>query len=492
MSLFENVRRINLAMVFKIMGWLLMIEAAFMAVPAIVAVCWNGPDCIEICCCSAFTCLCGYCLNRCIHPEHNTLGKREGFLLTAMVWVIFSIFGMLPFLFSKTPLSVVDAFFEAICGFTTTGCSSYPYLDSLGPGLTLWRALMQWIGGMGIILFTLAVVPMLNHAGGMQMFNAEVTGITHEKTKPRISSTAKSLWMVYITLTVVCVLLLWAGPMDLFESICHAFGILSTGGFSTSNDGLAYWSSSYIDVVVTFFMFLGGTNFTMIVFACSGQWSKAKRNYTLKVYVGVIFLAFALISLGLICQGLVSDWREATIFPLFQVVAAITSTGYTLTQLPHWCPFCMGVLMPLIFIGACAGSTSGGAKIDRGIVLGRFVANSVRTALMPNKVTAVVIDKRVLAPELVHKTVAFLCLYCIVIAGGAFLLTPFGVPVSDSLFTALSCVSNSGISPSALGMSTDIALLPAAPKLILGLLMLIGRLEIFTIIILFTPSFWRK
>ncbi len=490
--MFDNVRRINFAMVFKIMGWLLMIEAGFMAVPAIVAVCWQGPDCIEICCCAAFTCIFGYLMNRCIHPQHNTLGKREGFLLTALVWIVFSLFGMLPFLFSRTPLRVSDAFFEAICGFTTTGCSSYPLLDRLGPGLTLWRALMQWIGGMGIILFTLAVVPMLNHAGGMQMFNAEVTGITHEKTKPRISSTAKSLWMVYIAMTVACVLLLWAGPMDLFESICHAFGILSTGGFCTSSDGLSYWGSTYIDIVVTAFMFLGGTNFAMIVFACSGQWTRAKRNHTLKIYVCIIASAFVFVSAGLLCQGLATDWREYTIFPLFQVVAALTSTGYTLQQLPQWCPFCIGMLLPLIFMGACAGSTSGGAKIDRVVVLSKYVANSVRTALMPNKVTSVVIDTRVLAPELVHKTVAFLCLYCIVIAGGALLLTPFDIPVADSFFAALSCVSNSGISPSSIGLDTDLAMLPALPKLLLGLLMLVGRLEIFTIIILFTPSFWQK
>ncbi len=492
MGIFDNVRRINFAMVFKIVGWLLMIEAAFMAVPAIVAVFWQGPDCIEICCCSAFTCLFGYCLNRMIHPQHNTLSKREGFLLTALIWIVFSLFGMLPFLFSTTPLNIVDAFFEAICGFTTTGCSSYPLLDELGPGLTLWRALMQWIGGMGIILFTLAVVPMLNHAGGMQMFNAEVTGITHEKTKPRISSTAKSLWTVYIVLTILCILLLWAGPMDLFESICHAFGTMSTGGFSTSNDGLAYWSSSYIDIVVTVFMFLGGANFTMIVFAASGQWARAKRNHTLKVYVYIILSSYALITLGLLCQNLVNDWQDATIFPLFQVMAGITSTGYTLSSLPLWSPFCIAILLPLIFMGACAGSTSGGCKIDRIVVLGKYVANSVRTALMPNKVTSVVIDSRVLAPDLVQKSIAFLLLYCIVICGGALLLTPFNIPVSDSLFTALSCVSNSGISPSSLGMATDMAALPGAAKLLLGLLMLIGRLEIFTIIILFTPSFWRK
>ena len=289
---------INFPLLLRVAGWLLILETVFMMVPLGTCLYYGEADwlCFALTC--GFTLLVGLCLTRLVRSSQNHMGKREGFLLTAMVWVVFSFFGMMPFLMSPVEISVGAAYFEAMSGFTTTGATVIDNIDRLSRSLHLWRALMQWIGGMGIILFTLAVIPMLNHSGGMQMFNAEVTGITHDKIRPRISQTAKSLWGIYILLTVACALLLWAGPMDWFDSICHAFGTVSTGGCSTVDDGVDAWASPYILGVVTLFMFLGGVNFTLLYRVASGHPGALAANTTLPV-------------IGIPCAGANFDGMDA-------------------------------------------------------------------------------------------------------------------------------------------------------------------------------------
>ncbi len=485
-------RTINFSMLAKIIGWLLMIEGCFMAFPAIASLCILEDDWMVIAACSAGTISFGYVLNRTIHPAHKILGKRDGLLLTASVWVVFSIFGMFPFLLAEHPLSLADAFFEAMAGFTTTGCSAYTSPESIGHGLNLWRAMMQWIGGMGIILFTLAVIPVLNHSGGMQMFNAEVTGITHDKTRPRISSTAKSLWGVYVSLTAACFLLLWAGPMSFFDSLCHAFGIMSTGGFSTHSNGVVAWQSTYITMIVTIFMFLGGTNFSMIYFACRGKFKPLAHNGALRAYICITACASAIVIISLIIGGKAHNVSDSLVNPIFQVVSAITSTGYIVPGLPEWGAVTAAVLVPLIFIGACAGSTSGGAKIDRIIVVAKYARNSLRQALQPNQVTQVVVNHKVMPAYLVSKVVSFICLSLIVMVAGALMLSAVGLPMADSFFTSMSAMSNAGIGGPDLGLGIGYTDIHPFGKLVLCALMLIGRLELFTILLLFTSDFWRN
>ncbi|MDE6109872.1 MAG: TrkH family potassium uptake protein, partial [Muribaculaceae bacterium] len=247
-------RVVNWPVLLRVAGWLMMTEAAFMLIPTAVCLFYGETDWLPFASTTAATALIGCLLSRRIKPRHHTMGKREGFLLTAMVWVIFSIFGMLPFIFGTPRIGLSDAFFEAMSGFTTTGASVLPGCCEISHGVHIWRATMQWLGGMGIILFTIAVIPMLNSSGGMLMFNAEVTGITHDKLRPRISQTAKTLWLIYITLTIALVALLWAGPMDFFDSMCHAFGAISTGGYSTKPQGVGSYASIYVKVVLTVFM----------------------------------------------------------------------------------------------------------------------------------------------------------------------------------------------------------------------------------------------
>lgn len=488
----KESRSVNFPMVVKVMGWLVMIEGGFMLFPAAAAFFFGDAEFNAFAVSAAVTFLSGFAMTNGIRPSSTRMSKREGFLLTAMVWVVFSFFGMMPFLMSPVEISVGVAYFEAMSGFTTTGATVIDNIDRLSRSLHLWRALMQWIGGMGIILFTLAVIPMLNHSGGMQMFNAEVTGITHDKIRPRISQTAKSLWGIYILLTVACALLLWAGPMDWFDSICHAFGTVSTGGCSTVDDGVDAWASPYILGVVTLFMFLGGVNFTLLYRVASGHPGALAANTTFRVYIGSIVLYFALFVAAIAYNGRLDSWQDGSLRPLFQVVSAITSTGYTVGQFSTWGYFTLALMFLIMFFGACAGSTAGGAKLDRMIVLLKFVRNEMCRALQPNHVTAVQVGKRAVPQDLVLKVVAFLCIYTMLMAFGGIALSAMGMPMVDAFFSSFSCVSNVGLGASVTGYGGSFMLIPDGGLWLLSLLMLTGRLEIFTILMLLLPAFWRR
>lgn len=485
-------RKINVRVILRIIGWLLMIESFFMLMPTAVAWLYGEADLQAFIITVAVTLVCGMGLSIGLRNSYSDMGKHEGFLLTALVWVVFSIFGMLPFMLCSTPLSLSDAYFEAMSGFTTTGCSVLPSVEHFSRAINLWRNLMQWLGGMGIILFTLAVIPMLNHSGGMQMFNAEVTGITHDKLRPRVSQTAKGLWGIYIMLTAVLIGLLWLGPMDLYDSVCHAFSTMSTGGFSTHDDSLAFYDSDYVTVVVTLFMFLGGTSFALIFKAVHGDVRPLWKNDVFRAYLTIIALFFVMFVVSIALQGKVESWRSVTIYPLFQIVSTITSTGLSVCDFESWGPFILALMFVLMFTGACAGSTSGGAKIDRMLFLFKNSRNELYRGIHPNAILSVRINDKVVAPQIVAKVIAFLCIYVMVIMFGGIALSALGIPLVDAFFSAFSCVSNTGFGAGVTGYGEGFDLIPDAGKWILTLLMLIGRLELFTVLILLTPGFWRK
>lgn len=483
---------INIPELLRIIGLLLMFEALFLVAPTLTCLYYGESDWQPFAATTALTAIIGLLMITRIRPRITFTGKREGFLLTASVWIIFSLFGMIPFLFCATPLSVSDAFFEAMSGFTTTGASVISSSAGISHGIQLWRALMQWVGGMGIILFTLAVVPMLNHSGGMQMFNAEVTGITHDKIRPRISQTAKSLWSIYLTLTLVLIGLLWLGDMELFECICHAFGSVSTGGFATDSLGVVAENSVYIKVVLTIFMFLGGVNFGLIFKTASGNVQALRHNDVLRTYILAIAVFYVLIALSVVVSGNAHDWRDVTVDPVFQVVSTITSTGYSYvgSHAPGY--FVIALMLIMMFSGACAGSTSGGAKIDRLLFLFKNCRNEIYRCIHPNSIMPVRINGRVVNTDLVNKVIVFLCLYIMIVVGGGVILSALDVPPVDAFFSSFSCMSNTGFGASVTGYGSTYQLIPAAGKWVLSLLMLVGRLEIFTVVLLFTRVFWRK
>lgn len=483
---------INFLMLLKTMGWLLMIESAFMVLPVIIAIIYGDADWLGFAISAAITFVSGILMTKCIRPRYSQMGRREGFLLTASVWVIFSLFGMIPFLINIENISVADAFFESMSGFTTTGATVLDDTHTIDHGMHLWRALTQWIGGMGIILFTLAVVPMLNSAGGMQMFNAEVTGITHDKVRPRISQTAKMLWMTYILLTVAAFLALWVGPMGWFDSLCHAFGTTSTGGYSTFADGVNGFNSPYIYAVITLFMFLGGVNFSLIIKVATQGPRHLWQNEVFRIFIISIGIVFALFVIEIMIRHGFDDWQLLTIKPLFQIVSMFTSTGYTVSGFAGWGSFILGLMFVMMFVGGCAGSTSGGAKIDRVIFLIKYCRNEIKRCIHPNSVTAVKLSGRVQPFGLVSKVIAFLCLYFVVIIVGTLILMLLGQTPGHSFFSVFSCVSNSGISAGDVVYGNDFSALSEPAKCVLSFIMLIGRLELFTILILMTRAFWKR
>ncbi len=493
MSIKNYTTAINIRVLLRVIGLLLMIEGGFLIIPLATALFYHENDWLCFFMTMAVTLSAGAIMTFGIKPRTPKMGKREGFLLTALVWVFFSAFGMLPFIFmERGALSVSDAFFESMSGFTTTGATVMSSISHLSNSIIIWRCLMQWIGGMGIILFTLAVLPMLNHSGGMQMFNAEVTGITHDKLRPRISQTAKGLWLIYIALTGLLFALLALGPMSVFDSICHAFSTMSTGGFSTVDESIEAWKSEYVEGIVTIFMFLGGTSFVLIFRAAHGDFKPIYKNDVFRTYIGVIFACYLMFVISIYLHGQAVSVRSVTLDPLFQIVSCITSTGYELSTFPQWGTFTLGIVFLLMFFGGCAGSTSGGAKIDRLIYLLKNCRNEIVRCIYPNNIFIVRVNDRVIPHDTVSKVVAFLCLYVLIIAVAGILLTALGLPLIDSFFSAFSCISNTGLGTSVTGFGGDYTMVPDSGKWLLALVMMIGRLELFTVLILFTPAFWKK
>ncbi|MDE7381921.1 MAG: TrkH family potassium uptake protein [Muribaculaceae bacterium] len=427
-----------------------------------------------------------------LKPRSKEMGKREAILLTGMTWIILSLFGMLPFLLCRTHLSVSDAFFETMSGFTTTGATVLDSLRNVPHSILLWRCLVQWIGGLGIILFTLAIVPMLNYQGGMQLFNAEVTGITHDKLRPRISSTAKGLWMVYIVLTILLIGLLYIIDIDVFNAICYGLSTMSTGGFSSSEMSLHEWDNIYAKIIMTVFMFLGGVNFALLFKVAHGNFKSVLKNDALNVYFWIIIIGYCVFALSVFFNHPHYTWQQLTIDPLFQSVSILSSTGLTIPDFNDWGQISLLVLIVMMVMGACAGSTSGGAKIDRFIILIKFLKNEFYRLMHPNSIRTVCINGKGTQPAIVMKTLAFLFLYIIIIITGGIALALLGLPLRDSIFCSLSAISNTGLGTDITGISGNYSLVPDLAKWLLSFLMLIGRLELFTILVIFTPSFWKK
>ncbi len=486
---------INFSIVLRVVGWLLMIEALFMLVPLVVAILYEEMlIAAEFGVSVALTFATGLVMNYFIHPTSNTMRKREGLLLTATVWIFFSIFGMLPFLFSGTVSGVTDGFFEAMSGFTTTGASVITNVEILPRGVLFWRSMMQWIGGMGIILFTLAVIPMLNYKGGVSLFNSEVTGITHERMRPRVSQTAKSLWGIYLVFTIVLAVLLTVGPMDWYDALCHTMSTVSTGGFSTKNNGLHFWHDYYTDIVIILFMAMCGINFTIIYnVVVRGKFSEFKRSDTLKWYLFVIIAGSVIVFLRIIYMGFVEERDFAIVLSVFDTISAITSTGFATYDYEHEGNFIFFVLMILMFFGGMAGSTAGGAKIDRFVVLLKNIKNELYKVVHSNAVTSVRLDGKSVPHVIVEKVLAFLSIYVAVMVFMAVILTLFGMPAFDALFNSLSAISNIGFGYGEMtGGEDKFAMIPGVCKWLLAIEMMIGRLEVFTVLALLTPSFWKK
>lgn len=326
------------------------------------------------------------------------------------------------------------------------------------------------------------------------MFNAEVTGITHDKLRPRISQTAKGLWLIYIILSVSLILLLWLGPMTLFESICHAFSTISTGGYSSADLGMSSWDDSlYTKIIVTLFMFIGGINFSLIYATTINHDIKSLwKNDIFRTYCIIVIVMLGLFDIAIISKGAFNTIRDLTIEPLFQIVSTITSTGFMVTNFEQWGTTVFVLVILLMFIGSCAGSTSGGAKIDRLRCVFLHTVNQLRQVINPHAVYAIRANGKIVSQETLNKLMAFMTIYMLTVFVGSIFLTALGVPLVDAFFSTFSCMGNNGLGAGVTGYGSNYDIIPDSGKWVLSAVMLIGRLEIFTVFVLFLPGFWKK
>lgn len=422
--------------------------------------------------------------------QNKELKRRDGYLIVTLGWLSMSVFGTLPFLLSGAIPNFTNAFFETISGFTTTGASILNDIESLPKGILFWRSLTQWIGGMGIIVLAVAILPILG-IGGMQLFVAEAPGITPDKMKPRIKEVAKRLWFIYLGLTLAeCVLLMFGG-MSFYDAINHSLTTMATGGFSTKNASIAHYDSAYIQYVIIFFMFMAGTNFTITYFNLKGKFLKAWQNEEFRNYVIITFtlsICIAFFVFSDTWSGFEKSFRDS----LFQVVSVITTTGFVTTDYTAWAPFLTIIFFLLMFVGGSAGSTSGGIKIVRHTLLFKNSFLEMKRQLHPSAVIPVRHNGQAVSREITYNVLAFVMIYLLVFAIGVFLISFTGVDFNTALGAVATSLGNIGPGLGDVGPVTNFASITPFGKWLLAFLMLLGRLELFTVLMLFNPNYWSR
>lgn len=419
-----------------------------------------------------------------------SLFRREGYLIVSLGWIIFSLFGTLPFILSGSITSFTNAFFETMSGFTTTGATILEDIESLSHGLLFWRSLTQWIGGMGIIVLSLAILPLLG-IGGMQLFIAEVPGVTFDKLHPKINETAKRLWFIYIIFTIFETILLWLGGMEIFDAICHSFTTMATGGYSTKQASVAHWDSPYIQYIIILFMFIAGINFNLSYFALHLRFGKLFHNEEFQYYTAFILIFSLLIGAGLFIS-MNMNLEESFRLALFQVVSIITTTGFVTSDYLSWVPVLGVLLLFLMFFGGSTGSTGGGVKIMRIVLLMKNSALELKRLIHPNAVIPVRFNRQIIDPVIITNVLAFISYYLIIVVVSVVIMSALGYDLDTSLGAVATCIGNIGPGLGDVGPIANFNHIPDFGKWFLSFLMLIGRLELFTVLVIFSPAFWKR
>lgn len=418
------------------------------------------------------------------------LSHREGMAIVALGWLLASGIGALPFYFSGTLNTFVDAFFESVSGFTTTGASVLSDIEAVPRGILLWRSLTHWLGGMGIIVLSLAILPFFG-VGGMQLYKAEVPGPIPDKLRPRIRDTAKDLWMVYILFSFVETVLLFFGGMDLFESLCHTFGTMATGGFSTRNLSIGHYQSAYIDMVITVFMFIAGINFSLHYLLLIGKPTSLWKDAECRFY-SLIVLVFIGVCTWSVYGAIYDNFSTALRHSAFQVVSILTTTGYATADFEIWPPLPQIILLFSMFLGASAGSTGGGIKCMRVMLLIKHAYREILSLIHPRMVSQVKFGGKSVPDEVIRSVWGFFILYLGLFLVASFILASLDVDVVTSMAAVAACIGNIGPGIGTVGPTENYAHMPDLAKWALSLCMLLGRLEIYTIVVLLIPEFWKK
>lgn len=485
---------INFKVIAHLVGSLVIICGVLMVITIPFSLYYQEGDLVPLALSSVITLICGLFLKLSTKSHSSDeIKKREGYLIVALGWVAMTIFGSLPFVLSGAIPNYSNAFFETISGLTTTGASILNNIEDIPKGVLFWRSMTQWIGGMGIIVLTIAILPLLG-VGGMELFASEAPGPTKDKIHPRIKETAKRLWFIYFSLTFFqTLLLMYPGGMSFYDAINHSLTTMSTGGFSTKQASIAHFDSAIVDYIIILFMFIAGTNFTLLYFGFKFKFKKFWENDEFKWYVGAV-LGTTLIIIptvyGLVGSelGFEKSFRDV----LFQVVSIITTTGFASADFTTWGAFVTFLFFLLLFTGANAGSTSGGMKLVRIVLLIKNGFLEFKRKLHPNAVIPVHLNGHGVPPHIIYNLLAFVFFYLSTFVVGSIIVTFLGVDFMEAVSAVATSVGNVGPGIASIGPAGNFFHLPDSSKWVLSILMLMGRLELFTIAILFTSYFWRR
>lgn len=500
------MKHINIKLVVNVLGTLMIITGVFMLTTIPFGLWWDEHLWDEMCISSFSVIVPGLIIRLLSKPKNKDIGKKEGYLIVTFGWIVMVLAGSVPFMVAthggifldssfvsadgEVHLSYTDAFFETMSGFTTTGASILTNIEAMPHCLLFWRSLTHWLGGMGIIVLTVAILPLLG-IGGMQLFVAEAPGPQAEKLHPRIKETAKRLWAIYIILTGMETVLLMVGGMSFFDAINHAMATMATGGFSTKNGSMADFNDPFLQWVVIIFMFLAGTNFTLTYFGFKGKFSRIIKNEEFRVYLfSVVFVIFCTtITILLNTEMVFSDAiRDAS----FQVISIITTTGFVSDDYTSWHTFTTTFFFILLFTGACAGSTSGGIKMVRHLILMKNSFSELKRQLHPSAIIPVRFNGRSVPQNITYNIAGFILIYLVIFFIGSLVMSTMEPDFDTAVGSTIACLGNIGPGIGHVGPVDNFSAIPDPGKWFLSFLMLLGRLELFTVLMLFTPYFWKR
>lgn len=496
------MKKLNTKIIIHIMGLVLLFNGGFMLIAALVSFLYDDGVTLDILLAGLTTFAIGGTLMFITKTHKKELKKREGYIVVTFGWLLLAFSGTLPYLYTQAIPGFTDAFFETMSGYTTTGASILSDIEIVPKGVLFWRSMTHWIGGMGIIVLAVAILPLLG-IGGMQLFAAEAPGPSADKLHPRITDTAKRLWLIYFGYTVAETILLKLAGMTFFDAMNHSMATLSTGGFSTKNSSVAYWNDTpSIQYIITFFMFLAGTNFVLSYFAFKGKVQKVIKDEEFKFY-GIFTVLFSIMCALVIFNNAdvpVSDYHPQVLggfessfrHAIFQVVSVVTTTGFVTADFSGWTPFLSVFFFGLMFVGGSAGSTSGGVKVVRHLVMIKNGLLEFKRTLHPNAVIPVRYNSKAVSKEIVFNVLAFFILFMLLFIIGALGLGILGLDFETAIGGAVSSLGNVGPAFGSLNPLANFGHLPALAKWWCAFLMLLGRLELFTVLIVFTPFFWRN
>lgn len=480
----------NFRIILRVLGFLLFVEGMAMLLALFVSLLYQEYDKTAFIFSSGICILLGgsiVLLTRKVQPD---IGKHEGYLIVSLVWIVFSLFGSLPYVISGAIPDFTNAFFETMSGFTTTGSSVLTDIEALPHGILFWRSMTQWLGGMGIIVLSLAILPVFG-IGGMQLFMAEVPGPTPDRISPRIRQTAKTLWAIYLVFTLSEVLLLWVAGMGLFDAVCHSFTTMSSGGFSTKQASVAHWPSPAIHYIITFFMILAGTNFTLSYLAIKGKFSRVIKDEEFRFYLFFILIFTVIIFGGLLIS---THLKVETAFrdSLFQVVSIITTTGFATTDYLLWEPILYMLIFSLFFFGGSAGSTGGSIKIMRIVLLLKNSYFELKRMVHPSAVIPVKFNNNLVDTKIITNVLAFFMFYFAIFAASTVVFSVIEPDMESAMGAVATSLGNIGPGLGSVGPAETFIHIDPVGKWFLSFLMLLGRLELFTVLVIFSPSFWRE